>query len=60
MALATALRLGAVPVEPGRVAMRVWAPNVVYPLGNPSPPVERLADVILAARPGLLIVTALD
>lgn len=41
-------------------ALRVWAPTVVYPLGNPSPQVERLADVILAARPGLLIVTALD
>jgi hypothetical protein len=44
--------------DPG--AMRVWAPTVVYPRGNPSPEVERIADVILAARPGLLIVIARD
>jgi hypothetical protein len=41
-------------------ALRVSAPTLVFARGNPSPEAERLADVILAARPGLLVVIALD
>ena len=59
MALATALRLGAVPVEPGRVATRVWAPNartVAVRLGDADQPLEEEADGVwageVAAVPG--------
>jgi hypothetical protein len=41
-------------------AMRVPAPTTVFARGKPSPEAERLADAILAARPGLLIVVAPD
>lgn len=40
--------------------LRVTAPTTLFARGNPSPQSERLAEAILAARPGLLIVIALD
>jgi hypothetical protein len=36
------------------------APATVFARGIPSPEAERLADAIVAARPGLLFVVTLD
>jgi hypothetical protein len=44
--------------EPGGAEMA--APLTVLPPGGASAQVERLADAIIAARPGLLIVVARD
>ena len=42
----------------GEPDLRVAAPTTVFARGNPSPEGERLAEAIVAARPGLLIVVA--
>jgi hypothetical protein len=43
-----------------RAGVRVPTPTTLFARGTPSPEAERLADAIVAARPGLLIVIALD
>jgi hypothetical protein len=44
--------------EPGGV--EVSAPTTVFPPGTPTPAAQRLADAIVTARPGILIVFKLD
>lgn len=39
---------------------RIPAPTTVFARGVPSPEAERLADAIVAARPGLLFVVTLE
>ena len=39
---------------------RLWAPAAVFLKGRPSREVDRLADAILAARPGALLVVVRD
>ena len=41
-------------------ATRMPAPTTVFPRGTPSQKAERLADAIVNARPGLLLVVRLD
>ncbi len=38
--------------------MELSMPAVIYLVGPPSPATERLADAILAARPGALVVVS--
>ena len=44
--------------EPG--AIEVTAPTTVFARGTPTPAARRLADAIVTARPGILIVFKLD
>ena len=40
--------------------MEVTAPTTVFARGIPSPAAQRLADAIVTARPGILIVVTVD
>lgn len=40
--------------------LEVTAPTTVFARGTPSPAAQRLADAIVAARPGILIVLTRD
>jgi hypothetical protein len=44
--------------EPGPI--EVTAPTTVFARGTPTAAAQRLADAIVAARPGILIVVTLD
>jgi hypothetical protein len=46
------------PFEPGGAppGFAVPAPTTVFLSGRPTPELDRVADAILAARPGLLLV----
>jgi hypothetical protein len=50
------------PSEPGDPSdsYEVFAPTTMYLHGRPSRATDRIADAILAARPGLLVVCARD
>jgi hypothetical protein len=44
----------------GEPALEVTAPTTVFACGTPSPEAQRLAEAIVAARPGILIVLGND
>jgi len=44
--------------EPGGI--EVTAPTTVFARGAPTPEAQRLADAIVTARPGILIVLRVD
>jgi hypothetical protein len=44
----------------GEPALEVSAPTTVFVRGTPTPEAQRLAEAIVTARPGVLIVLSLD